>query len=254
MLNIVLELNDILLNEMPQYKSETKSIPKTYDEQRGLLRSLMNVRPPMPLRKRFILLQDKLLSQETIQKHVIDVTKVIAPSNPNIYLWKGDITRLKVDAIVNAANSALLGCFIPHHRCIDNAIHSAAGLQLRQDCHEIMLGQHEKTGGAKITPAYNLPSKYIIHTVGPIISAPLTTNDCDLLANCYKSCLDMVVQHNLNSIAFCCISTGEFKFPNREAAQIAIKVVKNFLKSWEKEVVFCVFKEIDYEIYNELLS
>ena len=175
-----------------------------------------------------------------------------------MYLWQGDITRLAVDAIVNAANSQLLGCFIPCHGCIDNAIHTAAGVQLRQNCFDIMQKQKhaEPTGSAKITSAYNLPSKYVIHTVGPIIHGDLTQEDWGLLAACYKSCLDIAAEHKLNSIAFCCISTGEFHFPNKEAAEIAVQTVKkDYLRQNTASIdriVFNVFKDMDFNIYKNL--
>ena len=177
------------------------------------------------------------------------------PKNPT---EQGDITTLRCDAIVNAANSAMTGCYVPNHRCIDNAIHSFAGVELRLECDEIMnrQGHGEPTGQAKITNAYNLPCKYIIHTVGPIISYKLTSEDCELLANCYRSCLNLAAKNNLESIAFCCISTGEFHFPNDKAAQIAIKTVEEFMKkdTSVKKVIFNVFKDMDKEIYRELLK
>ena len=177
------------------------------------------------------------------------------PKNPT---EQGDITTLRCDAIVNAANSAMTGCYVPNHRCIDNAIHSFAGVELRLECDEIMnrQGHGEPTGQAKITNAYNLPCKYIIHTVGPIISYKLTSEDCELLASCYRSCLNLAAKNNLESIAFCCISTGEFHFPNDKAAQIAIKTVEEFMKKdiSVKKVIFNVFKDMDKEIYRELLK
>ena len=177
------------------------------------------------------------------------------PKNPT---EQGDITTLRCDAIVNAANSAMTGCYVPNHRCIDNAIHSFAGVELRLECDEIMnrQGYGEPTGQAKITNAYNLPCKYIIHTVGPIISYKLTSEDCELLASCYRSCLNLAAKNNLESIAFCCISTGEFHFPNDKAAQIAIKTVEEFMKkdTSVKKVIFNVFKDMDKEIYRKLLK
>lgn len=171
-------------------------------------------------------------------------------------MWKGDITRLNIDAIVNAANHKLLGCFYPCHNCIDNAIHSSAGVQLRLECAEIMKKQSsdEQIGNAKITKAYCLPCKYVIHTVGPIIQGHLTDKHCKQLSNCYKSCLSLAVENNLKSIAFCCISTGEFHFPNEIAAKIAIRETLNFLEKNEsiEKIVFNVFKNKDYEIYKHL--
>ncbi len=255
----IIFLNNILLDEMPQYKEQANSFGKSSDEQRILLRSLMNIRPPLPISDEFILVQDELLSEEVFEKGILkisDLTPVLR--DDRIYLWQGDITRLSADAIVNAANSAMLGCFIPCHECIDNAIHSQAGLGLRVECDNIMTAQRapEKTGLAKITKAYNLPSNFIIHTIGPIISGNLTNSDCKLLASCYESCLNLAIEKKLNSIAFPCISTGEFHFPSDRAAEIAIDTVLGFLKNTDSEieVIFNVFKDIDYEIYRRLLG
>jgi len=249
------KLNQQLRSEMPDLK--IADVPDDLNSQRQLLRALMNVRPPIPLDEDFLKLQDELLQEELIEKTIIDFEK-IPEIEKNIKIWQGDITRLKVDAIVNAANSALLGCFVPLHKCIDNAIHSSAGLQLRDACYKIMQnqGHDEPTGKAKITPAFNLPSKFVIHTVGPIIPANRKPNakEENLLASCYKSCLEVAVENNLNSIAFCCISTGEFHFPNQRAAEIAVNTAKNFIdeKNYNLTVVFNTFKEIDTKIYNNL--
>ena len=214
----------------------------------------MNVRPPMPLDKNFLELQDKILSEEVLERGIVDI-KNIPDVEKNIKLWQGDITRLKVDAIVNAANSALLGCFVPLHNCIDNAIHSAAGLQLREACNKISTG-NEPTGSAKITPAYNLPSKFVIHTVGPIIPINREPNQSEknLLASCYKSCLKVALENNLNSIAFCCISTGEFHFNNKMATEIAVDTVRKFLRENNLIVVFNVFKDLDLQIYKNIFQ
>ena len=183
-----------------------------------------------------------------------------------LYLWQGDITTLAADAIVNAANSAMTGCYIPNHRCIDNAIHTFAGVQLRLYCHTYMQEQAgkkgasyaEPTGQAMLSPAYNLPSKFILHTVGPIVGDALTEEDGKLLASCYTSCLNLASRHQLESIAFCCISTGEFHFPNDRAAEIAIRTVRDWLirhpSSTVTKVVFNVFKNEDLEIYRSLLQ
>lgn len=255
----LLYLNDFLLKEMPEYQKQGDSFPKTEKEQRVLLRSLMNLRPPMKLDADFLEVQDKFLCQEVEAKGVVNLSD-LKPSkkHENIYLWQGDITTLAVDSIVNAANSALLGCFHPCHACIDNAIHSLSGLQLRQDCHHLMeaQGHPEETGKAKVTSGYNLPSKHVIHTVGPIISGALTENDCTMLKNCYNSCLNLALEHNFHSIAFCCISTGEFHFPQEEAAQIAVETICTLLQSTNQkiEVIFNVFQEKDREIYRRLLG
>ena len=244
-----------LLKELPEY--ESIKIPTNQMEQKKLLRSLFNIRMPLPVSDEFIQVQDEYLRQETGRKGITSLED-LEPIEPDIYLWQGDITTLQCDAIVNAANSQMLGCFCPCHGCIDNAIHTYAGVQLRLKCAEIMKkqGHKEETGKAKLTPGYNLPCKYILHTVGPIVKGFLTRQDCDLLASCYRSCLELAEQNGIKSIAFCCISTGEFHFPNDAAAEIAIKTVKDFKRNTNGKikVVFNVFKELDYEIYRELLG
>ena len=258
-LALIQKLNAMLLAEMPEYRRQAAGVGETEAAQRNLLRALMNVRSPLPLTEEFVRLQDELLAAEREERGVIDVTALsTAPSDERITLWQGDITRLSADAIVNAANAALLGCFIPCHRCIDNAIHSAAGLQLRAECAALMerQGHPEETGTAKITQGYNLPARHVIHTVGPIVSGALPDEHRELLASCYRSCLHLGAEHGLRSIAFCCISTGEFHFPNKEAAEIAVREVRAFLaqnKSMER-VVFNVFKDEDRAIYERLLS
>ncbi len=253
----LLWLNAFLLQEMPQHTAQAERFPKTWPEQRALLRSLMNVRPPLPLQEAFLQVQDEVLREE-VQKKGVVLLQELAPVQKNLYIWQGDITRLGVDAIVNAANSALLGCFIPCHTCIDNAIHSVAGLQLRNECHTIMQEQNhaEKTGDAKITEGYNLPSSYVIHTVGPIVEGALQDNDRKLLKNCYRAVLELAVQKGIESLAFCCISTGEFHFPNKPAAEIAVKTVQDFQNEYpsEMKVIFNVFKDIDAALYHELLT
>lgn len=244
-----------LLKEDKRY--EDMEIPQDFEEQRALLRALMNVRIAKNIDDEFIKVQDEYLQEETKRKGIVDIDD-LKPIKDGIYLWQGDITTLRCDAIVNAANSGMTGCYVPNHRCIDNCIHSFAGVQLRLECDEIMTkqGHGEPTGQAKITKSYNLPCKYIIHTVGPIINGKLTSEDCDLLASCYKSCLELAAKNNLDSIAFCCISTGEFHFPNDKAAQIAVKTVEEFMKKETslKKVIFNVFKDMDKEIYRKLLK
>ena len=234
-----------------------KRIPDDAAAQRKLLRALMNVCPPMDFDENFLRLQDELLSAEVAERGIVkleDIPNIAA----QIKLWRGDITRLAADAIVNAANEKLLGCFVPLHGCIDNAIHSAAGIQLRTVCNKLMeaQGHDEPIGSAKITPAFNLPSKFILHTVGPIIPVNREPNidEENQLAACYQSCLELAAKLRLRSVAFCCISTGEFHFPNRRAAEIAVATVKDFLATHELEIIFNVFKEVDEEIYRELLS
>lgn len=201
-------------------------------------------------------LQDAYLQETLAHKRVTGLSD-LQEVEPQIYLWQGDITSLEVDAIVNAANSQLLGCFVPHHRCIDNAIHSQAGLQLRLACYQLMKAQGhlEATGQAKITPAYNLPANYVIHTVGPIIQTGVGPQDEELLASSYQKSLELAVEKGLISIAFCCISTGEFRFPQKLAAEIAIKTVRAFVHDHPQlQVIFNVFKDEDREIYQELLG
>ncbi|MCD7775366.1 MAG: protein-ADP-ribose hydrolase [Clostridiales bacterium] len=244
-----------LLKEQPQYP-ETE-IPKGEAEQKILLRSLFNIRMPIPVSGEFSKVQDEYLQEEIKLKGVTDIAD-LQPVQDGIYLWKGDITTLKCDAVVNAANSQMLGCFCPNHGCIDNAIHTYAGVGLRLECAKIMNAQRtaEPTGKAKITRAYNLPCRYVLHTVGPIVSGVLTKKHCEQLASCYRSCLELAEQYNLKSVAFCCISTGEFRFPNDRAAETAIQAVKEYKTRTQSEikVIFNVFKEIDYNIYRKLLG
>ena len=244
---------------MPEYKEQAQSFPHEETAQRRLLRSLMNVRPPMPLNPEFLAAQDAFLSAEREEKGVVDGDALpVTAAHPRITVWQGDITRLKVDAIVDADNSALLGCFCPCHGCIDNAIHSAAGLQLRDECSHIMQaqGHPEPNGKAKITGGYNLPARYVLHTVGPIVQGRVTRQDRAELASCYRSCLELAAERGLSIVAFCCISTGEFRFPNQEAAEIAVKTVIEFLKhnTTIQKVIFNVFKDIDAQIYRNLLA
>ncbi len=179
---------------------------------------------------------------------------------PHIRLWKGDITRLKCDAIVNAANSALTGCWAANHMCIDNAIHTFAGVQLRYKCDQIikMQGHPEPTGCAKITPGYNLPAAHVIHTVGPIANGSPSAKHNEQLASSYRSCYELAASSGLKSIAYCCISTGVFGFPSKDAAKIAIKTVRELQAHHEQskklEVIFNVFSDRDYELYSELLA
>ncbi|MCK3936451.1 protein-ADP-ribose hydrolase [Streptococcus suis] len=216
----------------------------------------MNIWEPKVMPAEFWSLQDAYLQEKLDQRRITRLSD-LQEVEPQIYLWQGDITSLEVDAIVNAANSQLLGCFVPHHRCIDNAIHSQAGLQLRLACYQLMKAQGhlEATGQAKITPAYNLPANYVIHTVGPIIQTEVGPQDEELLASSYRKSLELAVEKGLTSIAFCCISTGEFRFPQKLAAEIAVRTVRNFIKEHsEINVIFNVFKDEDREIYQELLG
>ena len=233
-------------------------IPETEQEKKDLFRTLMSTWKVSELPGEFYEVQDEYL-QEVLKAKGITRLEDLTEIDENIYIWQGDITTLEVDAIVNAANKALLGCFIPHHRCIDNAIHTQAGLQLRRECDEIMKeqGTFEKTGQAKITAGYNLPAKHVIHTVGPIIYRVVEDDDKELLTSCYRNCLKIALENNLKSIAFCCISTGEFRFPNDLAAEIAVAEVREFFRenpNADLKVVFNVFKDLDKKLYKELLG
>ena len=244
-----------LINENADYKNII--VPENPAEKRRLLRSLMNVRMPAPVSEDFLKAQDAYLQLESAKKGVTK-PRDLTPAEPGIALWQGDITTLAADAIVNAANSQMLGCFVPCHGCIDNAIHSAAGVQLRLECARVMSeqGTEEPTGRAKITKAYNLPCRYVLHTVGPIIYRKVTRKDCELLASCYRSCLELAGAYGLKSVAFCCISTGEFHFPNELAAKIAVQTIRAYLLKNKNgmEVIFNVFKDTDYTIYKKLLG
>ena len=229
-------------------------IPADTNSQRQLLRGLMNIRAPQCIEAEFLKMQDAYLQDENAAKGITDIAD-LTPIQPDLYLWQGDITTLKCDAIVNAANSGMTGCYIPNHRCIDNAIHSAAGIQLRNECAEIMAeqGHEEPIGKAKITKGYNLPAKHVIHTVGPIVGLAVTEKQKEQLKDCYLNCLKVAEKSSLKSIAFCCISTGEFHFPNKLAAEIAVDTVDRFLtKTSIERVIFNVFKEQDFNIYKKL--
>ena len=243
-----------LISEHPRYADI--QISTDADEQKRLLRTLMNVRLAAPVDKEFLQIQDEYLQQANEEKgivHIEDMTE----AEPDLYIWKGDITRLGVGAIVNAANSGMTGCYHPCHNCIDNCIHTFAGIELRNFCDDMMQeqGYEEPTGQAKLTPAYNLPCDYVIHTVGPIVRGKLTHRDEDLLKACYEACLKLADQNGIKSIAFCCVSTGVFCFPNQRAAEIAVQTVRDYKRQNDSDikVIFNVFKDEDERIYNELL-
>ena len=245
------EMIDILCRERGE------KLPHLRDSNKfAYFRALVNVRPPIPASEEFLNLQDKYLQQAIQKKGITDIDD-LQPLQGDIYLWKGDITTLKCDGIVNAANSKMLGCFCPNHGCIDNAIHTYAGVQLRSECAEIMKkqGHDEPTGTAKITKAYNLPCKYILHTVGPVVYGKLTEQNKTDLANCYRACLTLADKYGLTSLAFCCISTGEFRFPSEIAAQIAVLTIRKYKAQTNSKikVIFNVFKENDYAIYKRIL-
>ncbi len=234
-------------------------LPEDLQQKKALLRALMNMRLPAPIPEEILRIQDQILQEETAAKGVVESSALPrAALDSRLSVWRGDITRLRVDAIVNAANDRMLGCFVPGHHCIDNAIHSAAGLQLREFMNEAMVaqGHSEPTGMAKISPGYNLPAKYILHTVGPIVSGELTEAHKKLLASSYVQCLSLAAEHELKSIAFCSISTGVFGFPKEPAAHIAVDAVREFFqnKSSIQHVIFNVFSDADEMLYRSLLD
>ena len=248
---------DVLLRCLLEEYEEVR-VPDSLPEKRQLLRSLMNVRPPRPVSGEFLQIQDAYLRQEIAQKGVTDLN-ALRPVEEGIYLWRGDITRLNADAVVNACNSALLGCFQPLHNCIDNVIHSAAGVQVRLDCNALMGGREEPNGKVRVTKGYNLPAKYIFHTVGPIVRGKVTEENRRDLASCYLSCLDKAAEMGLSSVAFCCISTGVFGYPQADACRLAVKTVRGWLasetgKKSGVKVIFDVFGEEGEKLYARELS
>lgn len=262
-----------IVQELCNDSVEYNDLKVRIEDRRKIMRSLMNIRMPKPISHEFLKIQDKFLKQETIEKGIKTLESIPTikeeyhsnhPFADKISIWQGDITRLQVDAIVNAANSQMLGCFVPCHGCIDNAIHSAAGIQLREECSQYMHSKRienrnyeEPTGKALLTKAYNLPCKYILHTVGPIVMNQLNDALREDLRSCYRSCMDVAIKHEIRSIAFCCISTGEFRFPNNEAAKIAIEVIEEKLQEFPDKIdriIFNVFKDIDLELYVKGIS
>ncbi len=246
-------LIEYLLSERNNLEDIT--IPENDRDKFRLYRSLVNIRPAVKADESFLLAEDEYLTGLSQSRGITDIAD-LAPIEDGVYLWQGDITTLKCGAIVNAANSGMTGCYRPCHNCIDNCIHTFAGVRLRYKCGEIMRaqGHEEKTGKAKLTPAYNLPCDHVIHTVEPIVQGRLTDEHCRLLESSYKSCLDLAVQNGIRSIAFCCISTGVFGFPKKEAANIAVNTVREFRKTHDIKVIFNVFGGDDYEIYKRLLG
>lgn len=230
-------------------------IPSSPDERFRLYRSLVNTRPAVKADSAYLAEEKEFLQEMTAEKGITDISS-LTPSEKGIYLWQGDITTLRCGAIVNAANSGMTGCWSPCHSCIDNCIHTFAGVGLRYECADLMeaQGHEEPTGSAKITSAYALPCQYVIHTVGPIVRGRLTAEHCRLLKSCYSSCLELAVSKGIKSIAFCCISTGVFGFPQREAAEIAVNTVREFVKCHDIEVIFNVFSDKDFGIYKKLLG
>ena len=246
-----------LLKEDLKYRKQP--IPESKEGQERLLRTLMNLRVPKPIKSEFLKIQDEYLTERNKERGIVDIEDLKpVKSDSRLYIWQGDITMLKCDAIVNACNSQMLGCFSPMHGCIDNFIHTYAGIELRLKMYEIMSeqGHAEETGKAKITSAYNLPAKYVLHTVGPIIQRMVSKEDEELLASCYRECLKLAADTGTKSVAFCCLSTGVFRFPQQRAAEIATQTVREFLDSDNRmeKVIFNVFKNRDLQIYQNLLS
>jgi len=244
-----------LLAERPEY-GEIR-LPPDAAGQKQLLRGLFNVRMPGEIGADFLAVQDEYLQQAIREKGMTELAD-LTPVEDGIYLWQGDITTLRCDAIVNAANAGMTGCYRPCHNCIDNCIHTYAGIQLRNACAEIMdrQGFEEPAGQATLTPAFNLPCRCVIHTVGPIVEGRLTQQHCDLLASSYRACLELAEENGCGSIAFCCISTGVFGFPQKRAAEIAVQTVREYAASHRSgiEVIFNVFKDADHEVYRGLLG
>ena len=240
---------------------EVKEISQNTSDKKRLYRSLCNIREPLPISEKYIKIENEFLTKENLNKGIVELNAIIPfikYKEIQICLWQGDITTLKIDAIVNAANSQGLGCFIPCHKCIDNAIHSASGVELRLECNKIMqeIGMLQ-TGKAFITKGYNLPSKYVIHTVGPIIYENVTEKEILELKNCYINSLELAKENNIKTIAFPCISTGEFRFPKELASKIAIDTIKEYLDTNEKyfeRIIFNVFLDVDYKIYLKNLG
>ena len=244
---------DRLLKILCDERGEAVPQKLTERQKADWFRALCNVRPPMPVSEEFLLLQNEYLTERAAERGVVDVEQFVY--RDRIALWQGDITRLKADAIVNACNPALLGCFEPLHSCIDNVIHSNAGVQVRLDCHALMQGKYEPNGRVRVTAGYNLPYRWIVHTVGPIVRGAVTERDRSDLKSCYLACLNRAAELNLHSLAFCCLSTGVYSFPNEEAADIAVYTVREWLNAHpgELRVIFDVYLDKDREIYEREL-
>ena len=264
---------DYLVEEFKADSDEYKDLQtsKSVEEKRRILRSLMNIRMPKEISSEILKVQDEYLSERAVEKGIVNLSD-IPVIRDGLSIWQGDITRLSVDAIVNAANSQMLGCFVPMHTCIDNCIHTFAGVQLRAECNRqmnelrIRYGRdyEQPTAVPMLTDAYNLPAKKVVHIVGPIVSQgtsfasqyKLTPGLEKDLADCYKNTLDMCADNGLKSVAFCCISTGVFHFPNKRAAEIAVETVSEWLRSNPgkvERVIFNVFKDEDKAIYEKLI-
>ena len=248
-------LIEALLAEQPRYRG--MAVPAKAEDQKLLLRGLLNVRLPAPASGDFIKIQDEYLAEALRERGVTRLSD-LTPVREDIYLWQGNITTLACGAIVNAANAGMTGCYQPNHTCIDNCIHTFAGVQLRNECARLMAaqGHAEPTGQAKLTPAYNLPCRYVLHTVGPIVTGPLTDAHREMLSSCYRACLALADETGIESVAFCCISTGVFGYPQAEAARTAVDTVTAYKAETGSriKVIFNVFKDRDREIYGKILG
>lgn len=246
------------LKYLIEYLCEESGMEKPQNEYTfDKFRELVNLRQPNQPSAEFLRVQDEYLQILNREKGIVDLSDAQKISD-DIYIWQGDITRLQVDGIVNAANSGMLGCFHPGHLCIDNTIHTFAGVQLRLECSEIMKkqGTPEPIGQAKITKAYNLPCNYVIHTVGPTVGLGLGALEEQQLRKCYESILELAHAQNLESLALSCISTGEYHFPHENACKIAIETVKAIhgKNNRRTKVVFNVYKDVDYYLYSDTLQ
>jgi O-acetyl-ADP-ribose deacetylase (regulator of RNase III) len=253
-----MEKIDYLINELIKEDKRLigTKIPEDMEEKKILFRALRNIREPKPISKEYLSIQDEFLKSEIENKGIINHEDI--PFDKGIIsIWKGDITTIKCDAIVNACNEYLLGCFIPNHNCIDNAIHSYAGIELREECNNIMKGSTLPNGEVVLTHGYNLPSKYVIETVGPKVNGYITEEDRNDLKNCYLNSLELSKKEGIKSITFPCISTGLYGFPKKEASIIAINIVKEYLeknKNVFSHIIFNVFNNEDYNIYKNNIS
>ena len=249
----------VIIRRLAEGLGQPVAVPDGLQGRQQTMRALMNVRPSEPAADGGLIdLQDAELQLQRQERGIVALSETIPAADPRLRLWQGDITRLAADAVVNAANAQALGCFAPLHACIDNCIHSAAGIQLREECHRLMQGRLLATGDAFVTPGYNLPARHVIHTVGPIVEGLYPTPEqVEQLACCYRRCLSLADGHGLHSIAFCCISTGVFRFPNSLAAKTAVETVKAWLDGHRQTtldtVVFNVFLDKDYGLYRQQL-
>lgn len=259
-------LIDYLLKENKEIK--LKDMPKTSEEKANLWRALCNIRNAKPISAEYLKVQDEYLQERLEETQLTNVeniksiketySKTNLENANKICLWQGDITKLKIDAIVNAANSQGLGCFQPLHNCIDNQIQTFSGIQMRLECDKYMkkIGYNLPTGKAFITNGYNLPSKYVIHTVGPIINFEVSNEDKKLLKDCYINSLKIASEKGLKTIAFPCISTGIFRFPKELAVMCAFQGINEFLrdnKNSLEKIIFNVYGEEDFDIYDQFI-